>query len=198
MTDPAWASYLALMPTVLVYISLKVKQDLYCPKWFVWVFSFCNCPREWCGQEFVWCFAGQAGVWLCLHGAESRSVSSSARLPQQGVWQVGLAQFYKLSGHYLCSDGLIGPCRPLCCSTLGRIIKVSPEVLAYRDWTIKKWGAKQYAKLENHGNVWFWAGFSLGRCHGYQICIDSTHSLVLRSDKITLKSICPSGNLFII
>ncbi|XP_030249804.1 terminal nucleotidyltransferase 4A-like isoform X1 [Sparus aurata] len=34
-------------------------------------------------------------------------------------------------------------------STLGRIIKVSPEVLAYRDWTIKKWGAKQYAKLEN-------------------------------------------------
>ncbi|XP_029360167.1 terminal nucleotidyltransferase 4A-like isoform X1 [Echeneis naucrates] len=35
-------------------------------------------------------------------------------------------------------------------STLGRIIKVSPEVLAYRDWTIEKWGAKQYAKLENH------------------------------------------------
>ncbi|KAF7652196.1 hypothetical protein LDENG_00100040 [Lucifuga dentata] len=35
-------------------------------------------------------------------------------------------------------------------STLGRIIKISPEVLAYRDWTIKKWGAKQYAKLENH------------------------------------------------
>ncbi|KAM4632667.1 terminal nucleotidyltransferase 4A-like [Polymixia lowei] len=36
-------------------------------------------------------------------------------------------------------------------STLGRIIKVSPEVLSYRDWTIKKWGANQYAKLENHG-----------------------------------------------
>ncbi|XP_074510326.1 terminal nucleotidyltransferase 4A-like [Sebastes fasciatus] len=35
-------------------------------------------------------------------------------------------------------------------STLGRIIKVSPEVLAYREWTIKKWGAKQYPKLENH------------------------------------------------
>ncbi|KAG7235256.1 hypothetical protein INR49_002861 [Caranx melampygus] len=35
-------------------------------------------------------------------------------------------------------------------STLGRIIKVSPEVLAYRDWTIKKWGEKQYAKQENH------------------------------------------------
>ncbi|KAM9722693.1 terminal nucleotidyltransferase 4A-like [Menidia menidia] len=35
-------------------------------------------------------------------------------------------------------------------STLGRIIKVSPEVLAYREWTIKKWGAKQNAKLENH------------------------------------------------
>ncbi|XP_029308205.1 terminal nucleotidyltransferase 4A isoform X2 [Cottoperca gobio] len=34
-------------------------------------------------------------------------------------------------------------------STLGRILKVSPEVLAYRDWTIKKWGTKQYAKLEN-------------------------------------------------
>ncbi|CAL8337586.1 unnamed protein product [Gadus morhua 'NCC'] len=36
-------------------------------------------------------------------------------------------------------------------STLGRIIKVSQEVLAYRDWTIKKWGAKQYSKLESHG-----------------------------------------------
>ncbi|XP_030014357.1 terminal nucleotidyltransferase 4A-like isoform X1 [Sphaeramia orbicularis] len=35
-------------------------------------------------------------------------------------------------------------------STLGRIIKVGEEVLAYRDWTIKKWGAKQYAKPENH------------------------------------------------
>ncbi|KAM6935348.1 terminal nucleotidyltransferase 4A-like [Lycodopsis pacificus] len=35
-------------------------------------------------------------------------------------------------------------------STLGRVIKVSPEVLAFRDWTVKKWGAKQYAKLENH------------------------------------------------
>ncbi|XP_056300550.1 terminal nucleotidyltransferase 4A-like [Pseudoliparis swirei] len=35
-------------------------------------------------------------------------------------------------------------------STLGRIIKVSPAVLAYREWTIKKWGANQHAKLENH------------------------------------------------
>lgn len=42
---------------------------------------------------------------------------------------------------------------PLYYSTLGRILKVSPEVLAYRAWTIKKWGAKQYAKLENHGNI---------------------------------------------
>lgn len=41
----------------------------------------------------------------------------------------------------------------LSCSTLGRILKVSPEVLAYRAWTIKKWGAKQYAKLESHGNI---------------------------------------------
>uniref|UniRef100_A0AAV2MBS9 Terminal nucleotidyltransferase 4A n=1 Tax=Knipowitschia caucasica TaxID=637954 RepID=A0AAV2MBS9_KNICA len=37
--------------------------------------------------------------------------------------------------------------------TLGRIIKVSPEVLAYRDWTIKKWGAKNYAKHENLADV---------------------------------------------
>ncbi|XP_075868798.1 terminal nucleotidyltransferase 4A-like isoform X2 [Nelusetta ayraudi] len=34
--------------------------------------------------------------------------------------------------------------------TLGRIIKVSPKVLAFREWTIKRWGARQYAKLENH------------------------------------------------
>lgn len=36
-------------------------------------------------------------------------------------------------------------------STLGRIVKVSPEVLAYREWIIKTWGAKQSAKLENNG-----------------------------------------------
>uniref|UniRef100_A0A3P9JV95 Terminal nucleotidyltransferase 4A n=1 Tax=Oryzias latipes TaxID=8090 RepID=A0A3P9JV95_ORYLA len=35
-------------------------------------------------------------------------------------------------------------------SILGRIIKISPEVLAYREWTIKKWGAKQYGKVDNH------------------------------------------------
>ncbi|XP_068179601.1 terminal nucleotidyltransferase 4A-like [Antennarius striatus] len=35
-------------------------------------------------------------------------------------------------------------------STLGRIVKVSPEVLAYREWAIKKWGARQYAKPGNH------------------------------------------------
>uniref|UniRef100_A0A3Q2X8N7 Terminal nucleotidyltransferase 4A n=1 Tax=Hippocampus comes TaxID=109280 RepID=A0A3Q2X8N7_HIPCM len=40
-------------------------------------------------------------------------------------------------------------------STLGRIIKVCPEVVAYRDWTIKTWGAKQYANQENHGTVLF-------------------------------------------
>lgn len=38
-------------------------------------------------------------------------------------------------------------------STLGRIIKVSPEVLAYREWTIKKWGAKQYGRQENHADI---------------------------------------------
>uniref|UniRef100_A0A8C6UQL9 polynucleotide adenylyltransferase n=1 Tax=Neogobius melanostomus TaxID=47308 RepID=A0A8C6UQL9_9GOBI len=37
--------------------------------------------------------------------------------------------------------------------TLGRIIKVSPEVLAYREWTIKKWGVKHYAKQENHVDI---------------------------------------------
>lgn len=37
--------------------------------------------------------------------------------------------------------------------TLGRIIKVSPDVLAYREWTIKKWGAKQYTQQENHGDI---------------------------------------------
>lgn len=34
-------------------------------------------------------------------------------------------------------------------SMLGRIIKVSQEVLGYREWAIRKWGAKQHIKLEN-------------------------------------------------
>uniref|UniRef100_A0A3P9P4C7 Terminal nucleotidyltransferase 4A n=1 Tax=Poecilia reticulata TaxID=8081 RepID=A0A3P9P4C7_POERE len=36
--------------------------------------------------------------------------------------------------------------------TLGRIVKVSPEVLSYREWIIQKWGVKQSATLENNGN----------------------------------------------
>lgn len=40
-------------------------------------------------------------------------------------------------------------------SILGRIIKISPEVLAYREWTIKKWGGKHYGKLDNHGKFVF-------------------------------------------
>uniref|UniRef100_A0A3Q2P0N1 Terminal nucleotidyltransferase 4A n=1 Tax=Fundulus heteroclitus TaxID=8078 RepID=A0A3Q2P0N1_FUNHE len=35
-------------------------------------------------------------------------------------------------------------------STLGRIVKVTPEVLAYREWVINKWRAKQCATLENN------------------------------------------------
>ncbi|XP_016523768.1 non-canonical poly(A) RNA polymerase PAPD7-like isoform X2 [Poecilia formosa] len=35
-------------------------------------------------------------------------------------------------------------------STLGRIVKVSPEVLSYREWIIQKWGVKQSATLENN------------------------------------------------
>uniref|UniRef100_A0A8C5G783 Terminal nucleotidyltransferase 4A n=1 Tax=Gouania willdenowi TaxID=441366 RepID=A0A8C5G783_GOUWI len=37
-------------------------------------------------------------------------------------------------------------------SALGRIIKVCPDVLAYRNWTIKKWGGKQSPKLDHYGN----------------------------------------------
>lgn len=56
-------------------------------------------------------------------------------------------------------DSIMDCAFSLCCSTLGRIIKVSPEVLAYRDWTIKKWGEKQYAKQESHGNFMFPSAF---------------------------------------
>ena len=35
---------------------------------------------------------------------------------------------------------------------MGRIIKVSQEVLRYREWISRKWGAKHDGKLENSGN----------------------------------------------
>ncbi|KAG9355725.1 hypothetical protein JZ751_000563 [Albula glossodonta] len=38
-------------------------------------------------------------------------------------------------------------------STLGRIIKVTQEVIDYREWIIKKWGGKQSAQMENCGPV---------------------------------------------
>lgn len=75
----------------------------------------------------------------------------------------------------------------LCCSTLGRIIKVSPEVLTYRDWTIKKWGAKQYAKLENHGNLdvhpvtkWFYI-LRVKLCGEYAWCCQISSSFLFFS-----------------
>lgn len=63
----------------------------------------------------------------------------------------------------------------LWCSTLGRIIKVSPEVLAYRDWTIKKWGTKQNTKLESLGNFGFVCLLELccscKRLNGSDVCL---------------------------
>lgn len=60
-------------------------------------------------------------------------------------------------------------------STLGRIIKVSPEVLAYRDWTIKKWGTKKKTKLESLGNfgfVCFLELFCSCKClNGSDVCL---------------------------
>ncbi|KAG7458033.1 hypothetical protein MATL_G00233550 [Megalops atlanticus] len=38
-------------------------------------------------------------------------------------------------------------------STLGRIIKVTQEVIDYREWIIKKWGGKQSAQTESCGPV---------------------------------------------
>uniref|UniRef100_A0A4W4GRE4 Terminal nucleotidyltransferase 4A n=1 Tax=Electrophorus electricus TaxID=8005 RepID=A0A4W4GRE4_ELEEL len=36
-------------------------------------------------------------------------------------------------------------------STLGRIIKVTQEVIAYRDWIAQKWGGKQLSRVERNG-----------------------------------------------
>lgn len=38
-------------------------------------------------------------------------------------------------------------------STLGRIIKVTQEVIKYREWIIKKWGGRQSAQMENYSPV---------------------------------------------
>uniref|UniRef100_A0A8C9TSI3 Terminal nucleotidyltransferase 4A n=1 Tax=Scleropages formosus TaxID=113540 RepID=A0A8C9TSI3_SCLFO len=39
-------------------------------------------------------------------------------------------------------------------STLGRIIKVTQEVIDYREWIIKKWGGRQNTELETCGKMW--------------------------------------------
>ncbi|KPP67634.1 hypothetical protein Z043_113752 [Scleropages formosus] len=38
-------------------------------------------------------------------------------------------------------------------STLGRIIKVTQEVINYREWIIKKWGGRRFARTESCGPV---------------------------------------------
>ena len=38
-------------------------------------------------------------------------------------------------------------------STLGRIIKVTQEVIDYREWIIKKWGGRHQARMESRGNA---------------------------------------------
>ncbi|KAL0165480.1 hypothetical protein M9458_037324, partial [Cirrhinus mrigala] len=35
-------------------------------------------------------------------------------------------------------------------STLGRIIKVTQEVIDYREWIIKKWGGRHNARIERN------------------------------------------------
>lgn len=69
-------------------------------------------------------------------------------------------------------------------STLGRIIRVSPDVLAYRDWTVKKWGTKQNTKLESHGTFWLYlvpgADFRSSKCLSSSDCFDR-RSRVLRT-----------------
>lgn len=51
--------------------------------------------RKRCGTQLVRHSPGQAGVWLCLHGAQSWCVSSLTCLSQQRVRQVVLFTFIK-------------------------------------------------------------------------------------------------------
>lgn len=37
------------------------------------------------------------------------------------------------------------------CSTLGRIIRLTQEVIEYREWIIKKWGGRDSARTDNRG-----------------------------------------------
>jgi len=36
-------------------------------------------------------------------------------------------------------------------TTLGRIIRLTQEVIDYREWIIKKWGGRQLARTESRG-----------------------------------------------
>lgn len=45
-------------------------------------------------------------------------------------------------------------------STLGRIIRLTQEVIDYREWIIKKWGGRDVARTDNRGRgpqTWFQA-----------------------------------------
>lgn len=39
------------------------------------------------------------------------------------------------------------------CSTLGRIIRLTQEVIDYREWIIKKWGGRDLARTDNRGMI---------------------------------------------
>lgn len=39
------------------------------------------------------------------------------------------------------------------CSTLGRIIRLTQEVMDYREWIIKKWGGRDLARTDDRGGL---------------------------------------------
>ena len=41
----------------------------------------------------------------------------------------------------------------LSCSTLGRILRLTQEVIDYREWIIKKWGGRHLARTESRGET---------------------------------------------
>lgn len=57
-------------------------------------------------------------------------------------------------GCHCCSKLPLSPLPPN--STLGRIIRLTQEVIDYREWIIKKWGGRDVTRADNRGRP-FWA-----------------------------------------
>uniref|UniRef100_A0A8C4ZI88 Terminal nucleotidyltransferase 4A n=1 Tax=Gadus morhua TaxID=8049 RepID=A0A8C4ZI88_GADMO len=83
-----------------------------------------------------------------------------------------------------------------CGSTLGRILRLTQEVIDYREWIIKKWGGRQLARTESRGEKHFKANANINASEPHRQTIGSCMATLLAPtshQRLPLPRLSPQG-----